>query len=96
MAFTLKMIIYINDNTTTYGQPFLSCITYLTDDEENSEPTIITDVVWIKTSPSEISDYYDGENNSFGLVFPRKMKQITFNSGKFSIVWLYSMINVNV
>lgn len=71
----------IDRNITTYGKPFLSCITYLTDDN-NYAPTIITDLIRIKNG-KERDDYYNGKHNDFGLIFPRKMKQITFDGGNY-------------
>jgi hypothetical protein len=72
----------IDNNISSYGQPFLSCITYLNDDNYTA-PTIITDIVRIKNSPCEREDYYNEKNCNFGFVFPKKMKQMTFNGGKY-------------
>jgi len=71
----------INNNYTTYNKPFLSCITYLNDDIY--APTLITDIVRPFGSPYEIEDVSNGVNTNFGMVFPKKMKQVTFDGGKY-------------
>jgi hypothetical protein len=70
----------INDNTKTYGKPFLSCITYLNDN--NFAPTLITDIPR-KFGSSEYSNFYTGKYTNFGMVFPRKMKQMSFDGGQY-------------
>lgn len=61
-------------NTTT-NRPFLSVITYLTD---NNNPTIITS---IDDSVKEKKNYMD--NPSICFSFPKKYKQISFTGGKY-------------
>jgi len=70
----------INNNTKTYGKPFLSCITYLNDN--NYAPTLITDIPR-KIGSSECSNFYTGKYTNFGMVFPRKMKQMSFDGGQY-------------
>ena len=71
----------INNNTDNYLAPFLSCITYLNDN--NSAPTLITDIVRKYGSNDEREDFYSGKHNNFGMIFPRKMTQITFDGGNY-------------
>jgi len=61
-------------NTTT-NRPFLSVITYLTD---NNNPTMITN---INDSVKENKNYMDNPNICFS--FPKKYKQISFHGGKY-------------
>ena len=61
-------------NTTT-NRPFLSVITYLTD---NNNPTIITS---INDSVKDKKNYMD--NPSICFSFPKKYKQISFHGGKY-------------
>ena len=61
-------------NTTT-NRPFLSVITYLTD---NNNPTIITN---INDSVKDNKNYMD--NPSICFSFPKKYKQISFHGGKY-------------
>jgi hypothetical protein len=71
----------INKNNTTYRKPFLSCITYLNDDVY--APTLITDIRRITGSNDEREDFYSGKHTNFGFVYPKKMKQITFDGGNY-------------
>jgi hypothetical protein len=71
----------INKNHKTYNKPFLSCITYFNDNV--AAPTLITDINRIFGSNNEREDYYTGKHNNFGMVFPKKMKQITFDGGNY-------------
>lgn len=71
----------VNNNITNYAAPFLSCITYLNDD--NYAPTLITDIVRKYGSDDEREDIYNIKHNNFGTIFPRKMRQITFDGGNY-------------
>jgi hypothetical protein len=55
--------------------PILSCVTYFS---ESNIPTIITDI----TSDDYKNDNYSEKNKIF-LSFPKYLKQITFNGGKY-------------
>ena len=71
----------VNGNITNYAAPFLSCITYLNDD--NYAPTLITDIIRKYGSDNEREDIYNTKHNNFGVIFPRKMRQITFDGGNY-------------
>lgn len=71
----------INNNYKTYRTPFLSCITYLNDNVY--APTLITDNVRKYGSDESNEDCYSGKHTNFGMIFPKKMKQITFDGGKY-------------
>jgi len=72
----------VNKNITDYLAPFLSCITYLNDD--NYAPTLITDIIRKYGSNDEREDFFNNPtHNNFGIIFPRKMRQITFNGGNY-------------
>jgi hypothetical protein len=62
------------NKSSNYNVPFLSCITYLNDN--NTNPTVITDID---------KDKYKYKNFESGLYIclPRKMKQIVFDGGKY-------------
>lgn len=55
--------------------PLLSCVTYFS---ESNIPTIITDI----TRDDYLNDNYS-EKNKINLSFPRYLKQISFNGGKY-------------
>jgi hypothetical protein len=69
------------NNINNYSAPFLSCITYLNDD--NYAPTLFTDIVRKYGSNDEREDFYNGKHSNFGMIFPRKMTQITFDGGNY-------------
>lgn len=71
----------VNHNITNYTAPFLSCITYLNDN--NCAPTLITDIVRKYGSNDEREDFDNPKHNNFGTIFPRKMRQITFDGGNY-------------
>jgi len=71
----------INKNHTTYNGPFLSCITYLNDN--TCAPTLITDISRKFGSDDEREDFYSGKHTNFGMIFPKKLKQLTFNGGEY-------------
>ena len=71
----------INNNNKTYNEPFLSCITYLTDNM--CAPTLITDISRKYGSNDEREDFYSGKHTNFGMIFPKKLKQVTFCGGKY-------------
>jgi hypothetical protein len=71
----------VNHNITTYSAPFLSCITYLNDD--NYAPTLITDIIRKYGSDDEREDICNTKHNNFGIIFPRKMRQVTFDGGNY-------------
>jgi hypothetical protein len=65
----------IFNNKYDYESPFLSCVTYLNDN--NTIPTLLTNV------DNESYKYKIFENNKLYISLPRKMKQISFNGGKY-------------
>ena len=62
------------NKSLNYNVPFLSCITYLNDN--NTNPTVITDVD---------RNNYDNKifDNKLYISLPRKMKHISFEGGKY-------------
>ena len=65
------------NNSSDYGTPLLSCITYLNDNK--NIPTIITNIDKEKFKYKEIIE----QELELCLSFPKKLKHITFNGGKY-------------
>ena len=62
-------------DTDEENRPILTCITYLS---ASNIPTFITDINY----NDNINEYYS-EKNKINLSFPKYLKQITFNGGKY-------------
>jgi hypothetical protein len=62
-------------DTDEENSPILTCITYLS---ASNIPTFITDINY----NDNINEYYS-EKNKINLSFPKYLKQITFNGGKY-------------
>jgi hypothetical protein len=64
-----------NKNNSYYSRPFYTCIIYLNDN--NYEPTIVTNVT------NKNYEEKNFNNVNINLSFPRKLKHISFNGGKY-------------